>query len=332
LAWLTARGKDPVRIHEVRLTGLEIEKEYHYRVLSGPDRSVDLTFHTAVRPETPFTFVYYGDNKNGPHMHRKNALAILGEKPHIVLQCGDLVNRGDVYSQWERLFFTPAAPLISRVPLFPSLGNHEENGIKDPVAAIELAEQAEDIAEQAEDTEDKSLAAKALEMFSKAFEQDPTFAEALVEVGKVNRLLGKEDLAVEQFRKAMEILPIYPDSYEELTDVLIERRAFEEALATAQRWAEVEPDQADPQEAMAEIRGRQGQPELAVGHLVKALEIVPSDSGVHSDLAELYAKLGRRAEAMAHFKQAIQWMDFEDTEAIQGLVDKMEALERARVD
>jgi len=525
---LTAREKKPARIHEIRLTGLDIEKSYHYRVLSGPDRSVDLTFQTAVRPETPFTFVYYGDNKSGPHMHRKNALAILGERPNIVLQCGDLVSRGDVYSQWERLFFTPAAPLISRVPLFPSLGNHEENdqhyfnylslpgkesyysfdygnahfvvldsaftsieegsdqwkwlvedlknskatwkfasyhhppftsggnyyskkrielkrilpalfdkygvdiafhghdhdyertvpiisqagarpvtyvvngnggtplryvgkrewtayaervfgytlvringlrleleaktvdgrvidrlvidkgdpaadrkyvesalkleSIKDPITAIDLAEQAEDIAEQAEDTKDKSLAAKALEMYTKAFELDPTFAEALVEVGKVNRLLGKEDLAVEQFRKAMEILPVYPDSYEEMTDVLLERRAFEEALAMARRWAEVEPDQADPQEAMAQIREKQGQPELAILHLLKALEIVPSDSGVHQDLAELYAKLGRRAEAQNHYKQAIQWMDFENTEEIQALVDKMEALERAWVD
>ena len=83
-----ARGKEAARIHEIRLSGLEIETTYHYRVLSGADRSVDLTFQTAVRPESPFVFVYYGDNKNGPHMHHRNALAIAAEKLHVVLQGG----------------------------------------------------------------------------------------------------------------------------------------------------------------------------------------------------------------------------------------------------
>ncbi|RPJ82804.1 MAG: hypothetical protein EHM18_15270, partial [Acidobacteria bacterium] len=439
------------------------------------------------------------------------------------LQCGDLVSRGDVYSQWERLFFTPAAPLISRVPLFPSLGNHEENdqqyfkylslpgnesyysfdygnahfvvldsaftpidegseqwkwlvedlknskatwkfvsfhhppftsggnyyskkrielkrilppvfdkygvdiafhghdhdyertrpiisqngarpvtyivngnggtplryvgkrewtayservfgytlvringlrleleaktvdgrvidrlvidkgdptedrkyveaalkleSIKDPIEAIELAEEAEDLVDQVEDTNDKALAAKALGMFNKAFELDPTFAEALVEMGKLNRLLDKEELAVEQFQRAMDILPVYPDSYEEMADVLLERGEFEESLAMARRWAKVEPDQTGPEEAMAEVREKQGKPELAILHLLRALEIVPSDSGVHRDLAELYAKLGRRAEARAHYKQAIQWMDSENTETLQGLVDKLQELD-----
>jgi len=518
-----AREKQPARIHEIRLTGLDIEKKYHYRVLCGSYRSEDLTFQTAVRPDSPFTFIYYGDNKSGPHMHRKNALAMAAERPHIALQCGDLVSRGDVYSQWERLFFTPAAPLISRVPLFPSLGNHEENdqqyfkylslpgnesyysfdygnahfvvldsaftpidegseqwkwlvedlknskatwkfvsfhhppftsggnyyskkrielkrilppvfdkygvdiafhghdhdyertrpiisqngarpvtyivngnggtplryvgkrewtayservfgytlvringlrleleaktvdgrvidrlvidkgdptedrkyveaalkleSIKDPIEAIELAEEAEDLVDQVEDTNDKALAAKALGMFNKAFELDPTFAEALVEMGKLNRLLDKEALAVEQFQRAMDILPVYPDSYEEMADVLLERGEFEESLAMARRWAKVEPDQTGPEEAMAEVREKQGKPELAILHLLRALEIVPSDSGVHRDLAELYAKLGRRAEARAHYKQAIQWMDSENTETLQGLVDKLQELD-----
>ena len=115
------------RIHEVHLSGLEIETTHHYKVLSGRDASADRTFQTAVRPDSPFRFVYYGDNKNGPHMHRRNALQISAEKPNIVLQCGDLVNRGNIYSQWERLFFTPAKPLIDHVPIYPSLGNHEDN-------------------------------------------------------------------------------------------------------------------------------------------------------------------------------------------------------------
>jgi tetratricopeptide (TPR) repeat protein len=119
--------KKPARIHEIHIRGLEVESLYHYKVLSGRDASVDRTFQTAVRPDSPFRVVYYGDNKTGPHMHRKNALRISAERPHIVLQCGDLVNQGYVYSQWSRLFFAPASVLIDHVPLYPSLGNHEQN-------------------------------------------------------------------------------------------------------------------------------------------------------------------------------------------------------------
>ncbi|MCP5110019.1 MAG: hypothetical protein GY953_04215, partial [bacterium] len=396
--------KQPARVHELRLGGLRVESLYHYKVLSGADSSVDLTFQTAVRPDSPFTFAYYGDNKSGPHMHRRNALRIAAEKPNIVLQCGDLVNRGTVYSQWSRLFFTPAAPLISRTPIFPSLGNHERdadyyyqflslpseherfysfdfgnahfvvldsnpknmhhgseqlewliqdlqasnatwkfvsyhhppftsggnyytkrrlelkkllppifekygvdiafhghdhnyertvpivskdgirpvtyivngnggtplryvgkrewtayservfgytlvriNGqrleleaknvdgrvidrlvidkgdpaadkkyvksalafesIKDPAEAIEIAEEWEDSAEGAVDNRDTALAATALEQFKRAFQPDPTFAEALVEIGKLNAFLGNEDRAISQFEQAIKLLP-----------------------------------------------------------------------------------------------------------------------------
>ena len=123
----SAEETEARRIHEVHLSGLEVETAYHYKVLSGRDASPDRTFQTAVSRDSPFRFAYYGDNKNGPHMHRRNALQISAEKPNIVLQCGDLVNRGNIYSQWERLFFTPAKPLIDHVPIYPSLGNHEDN-------------------------------------------------------------------------------------------------------------------------------------------------------------------------------------------------------------
>ncbi|MDA2925025.1 metallophosphoesterase [Acidobacteria bacterium AH-259-L09] len=124
---LRAIEAEPSRIHEIRLSDLEIETGYHYRVLSGSDSSPDRTFQTAVHPDSPFKFVYYGDNKNGPHMHRRNARRISSEEPNLVFQCGDLVNEGHLYSQWERLFFTPARPLIDHIPIYPTLGNHERN-------------------------------------------------------------------------------------------------------------------------------------------------------------------------------------------------------------
>lgn len=514
--------QEPARVHEIRLSDLQMETEYHYKVLSAGDASVDRTFQTAVRPDSPFRIVYYGDNKSGPHMHRNNALRISAEKPNVVLHCGDLVNRGNVYSQWSRLFFTPAAPLIDHVPIYPLLGNHERNAdyyyeyfslpgeeawysfdygnvhfvvldsnkieegseqvqwmiedlqastatwkfvsyhhppftsggnyytkrrielknllppifekygvdiafhghdhdyertapivseqgvrpvtyvvtgnggtplryvgkrswtayservfgytlvdidgqrlelraktvdgkiidslvidkgdseadrkyvesalafesIVDPVEAIQLAGEAKDLAAEAEETEDEALAVQALEKYQQAFEADPTFAQALVESGKINRTLGQEELAIQQLRQAMKLLPVYPDSYKELAEIYAEQGDYDEAMRLAEQWAKVEPDQTGPNEAMAEICAERGKPELAILHLKKALEIVPSASGAHEDLAELYEEQGRKTEARWHYEQAIEWIDAEETEQIQELVARIEALKR----
>lgn len=514
----------PARVHEIHIRGLEPETFYHYKILSGRDAGAGRTFRTAVRPGSPFRFVYYGDNKSGPGMHGKNALRISAEEPHLVLQCGDLVSRGDVYSQWSQLFFTPASVLIDHVPIYPSLGNHERNSdyyyqyfslpgreywysfdygnahfvildsassrltegseqvrwliedlkttkatwkfvsfhhppftsggnyytmrrielknllppifekygvdiafnghdhdyertvpirgkqgarpvtyvvngnggtplryvgkrswtahservfgytlvrldgkrlelegktvdgkvidrlvidkgnpvadkeyvesamalesIADPVEAIRLSEEAEDLAEQSEETNDKTLAAQALSKFEKAFELDPTFAEALVEAGKLNRTLGREELAIRQLQQAIKLLPVYPDSYEELVGIYIARQNYEEAMRLAREWAKVEPDQTGPEEAMSEISLKRDQPQLAILHLRKALEIVPSDSGVHVATARIYEQLGRKTEARQHYQEAMVWIDTEDTERLQKLRARIDKLDR----
>ncbi len=518
----SVREKEAVRIHELRLGNLAIETVYHYRVLSGADRSADCTLQTAIRPESPFRFVFYGDNRSGPQMHRRNALAISSENPNIVLQCGDLVLRGDVYSQWERLFFTPAAPMISHIPIYPALGNHEANAdyyfkflslpgkesyysfdygnahfvvldsaftkleegseqwnwlvedlkhsravwkfvsfhhppftsggnyytkqrvalkkilpplfdtygvdiafhghdhdyersvpilskggvrpvtyvvcgnggtplryvgkrewtaysarvfgyalvsihgrrlelqaktvdgevidrliidksdtsadqkylagaislesIQDPMEAIDLWDKAKALAAEGQKKKDSAILGKAYEDYAKALHADPTFAEALVEMGRMNRLMGKESLAEEQFLKAIDLLPVYPESYRDLTDIYLQKGAYTKAFAMAERWTRVEPDQTGPEAAIARIYLRQGQTEQAILHLQKALIIVPSDTKVHEDLAEQYLKIGRKAEARAHYQEAIRWTDFENTEAIQILISKIEAI------
>jgi hypothetical protein len=114
-------------LHEVTLKGLEAETVYHYQVLSGGVKSAASTFKTGVKKDSPFSFAVYGDNKNGPFNHEKNADLILSQNPHFVIHNGDLVNNGNVYKQWEKLFFTPARKMMNQVPLFPTLGNHENH-------------------------------------------------------------------------------------------------------------------------------------------------------------------------------------------------------------
>ena len=114
--------------HKFDLTGLDIECKYYYRITNDENISSPIyTFHTAIKKDTPFSFIAYGDNKNGPFNHEKIANLVLKERPNFVVHNGDLVDRGGALKQWDRLFFTPTRNLIREIPLFPVIGNHEDN-------------------------------------------------------------------------------------------------------------------------------------------------------------------------------------------------------------
>jgi len=120
-------GGQQSKLHEITIDGLDVETKYYYQVESNGKKSAVSHFNTAVKKDSPFSFVVYGDNKNGPTNHEKIANLISGKDPKIVLHVGDLVERGGYHNQWLKLFFTPAQNMINHIPLFTLIGNHEDN-------------------------------------------------------------------------------------------------------------------------------------------------------------------------------------------------------------
>lgn len=121
----TIAAAEPVAIHKIKLTGLQPDTAYHYRVRSGDTASMDAVFHSAVRPGTPFRFAVYGDNQSHPESHRRVVEGIISAKPRIVINVGDVVADGNVYEEWQRQFFGPAADLMREVPVYVAIGGHE---------------------------------------------------------------------------------------------------------------------------------------------------------------------------------------------------------------
>lgn len=115
------------RIHSIILNDLKPATKYYYQVVTNGLKSEIHSFYTAVGEEDPFSFIAYGDNKNGPFNHEKVANLALSKDPNFAIHNGDLVDRGGVYVQWEKLFFNPISHLISHVPLYTVIGNHEDN-------------------------------------------------------------------------------------------------------------------------------------------------------------------------------------------------------------
>jgi predicted phosphodiesterase len=125
-----ASGVDPEvgTRHAVTLTDLKPYTFYHYRIESnGTPLSEERTFRTAAGPDqTQFTFVAFGDTRTQHQVHRTVVKGVIAAAPDFVLHMGDLVESGSLPDQWET-FFEVEQELMARTPLFPALGNHEEN-------------------------------------------------------------------------------------------------------------------------------------------------------------------------------------------------------------
>ena len=122
----TVTDDKEVTIHEVTLTGLEIEKKYFYKVTTG-DASGRGTFRTSPKYDTPFKFAVWGDNRTDILSHTAVAQAIAKAEPDIAINVGDVVTEGGKYEQWGPEYFIPISAFARNVPTFIAIGNHEKD-------------------------------------------------------------------------------------------------------------------------------------------------------------------------------------------------------------
>ncbi len=119
------RTSGPAQHHEVRFEGLVPSARYEYTVSTAAG-----TFRATVRtaPATgsaePFTFLVYGDTRNGHGVHRALAQVMAFDDADFVIHTGDFVSDGQRHDKWN-LFLEYSWPLMRRMPLYPTLGNHE---------------------------------------------------------------------------------------------------------------------------------------------------------------------------------------------------------------
>ena len=112
------------RIHELRLEGLEAGTEYVYRAGVGEARFPEHRFRTAPAEPTPFDFVVWADNQNGPETFRGLVELMRAEAPAFGASVGDCVQWG-LEALYRSEFLAPVAPLAAEVPFLVAAGNHE---------------------------------------------------------------------------------------------------------------------------------------------------------------------------------------------------------------
>ena len=137
-------GNGTSQIHTTVLTGLAPATLYHYRAKTGTAYSTAYWFRTPAlaSAESPTSICAMSDMQQDSGQPNKFWEVIhngvidlvndslgpdLSEEMSMVIIPGDLVDNGTIYSTWESTFFDPANPLFSYVPVYPVIGNHENN-------------------------------------------------------------------------------------------------------------------------------------------------------------------------------------------------------------
>ncbi len=120
------------QVHRVRLSGLEPETDYVYRVPSEESQSGFYTgfFRTAPRPGAPMSFCVTsetGGAKSSMQLRGSLAEGISGERPDLLIFPGDMVLDGRRERDWDQYLFEPFHSLICHTPFYHCAGNHEED-------------------------------------------------------------------------------------------------------------------------------------------------------------------------------------------------------------
>ena len=113
-------------IHEATITGLESNTKYEYRVGYSTDRRSDwYPLETAGAGE--YEVLIYPDSQSGDYSGWEQIVkdsAKRNPSAALYISMGDLVDNGEQAYQW-RTWLDSIKPLSTRIPLAPTLGNHE---------------------------------------------------------------------------------------------------------------------------------------------------------------------------------------------------------------
>jgi len=114
-------------IHKVWLEDLEPGGFYDYHVTGSGFEDNIYRFRAVPENTDQVRFIVYGDSRTRPSVHRRLVKQMIKKKVDFVVNCGDLVTKGDKYEQWGPQFFEPLKGLAESVPVYIAKGNHEGN-------------------------------------------------------------------------------------------------------------------------------------------------------------------------------------------------------------
>jgi Icc-related predicted phosphoesterase len=108
------------------LDGLPPDRNLRYVLESELGLIGPFDFYADRSRGEPFRFAAIGDTRTGHRVHRALIEKLAREDVDFLINSGDLVEFGGQLDLWIR-FFNIEAPLVSKRPLFASVGNHDNS-------------------------------------------------------------------------------------------------------------------------------------------------------------------------------------------------------------
>jgi len=116
--------------YEARAEGLTSGTAYRYEILHTTSDGTEYRLFdgqaATVKPAgAPFTFTVFADSGTGQR-HQFRLAQVMNRYPtDFILHAGDLVYKKGKARDYRRKFFSPYRELISHIPFYPVLGNHD---------------------------------------------------------------------------------------------------------------------------------------------------------------------------------------------------------------
>src|SRR5216683_7379457 len=155
--------------------------------------------------------------------------------------------------------------------------------------------------------------AQAREMFEKAIELDPKYADAYVALGFAHLLdyifqwisdPHALDRAFQMAQKAVALDDSLPLAHALLGRLYVYRWRYDQAIAECERGVELGPNSANAYDMLAQTLARSGEPAESIAPAEKAMRLDPRNQDLYlAELGYAYTYMGRYDEAIPRFKK-----------------------------
>ena len=126
IAWEEQECRGKLRHVEVPFMEFAPATEYLYSVNGAENYG---RFLTPSADDSPFNFLLWSDSRTGTEVAAEIARQMIRLVPgaSFALHAGDFVIDGDSEESWEEEWWTPMHDLLLHCPIYPTMGNHEED-------------------------------------------------------------------------------------------------------------------------------------------------------------------------------------------------------------
>jgi hypothetical protein len=109
----------------IAVDGLRPGRAYDYVPLADGEPLTSSSRFRTDDTNRPYTFLALGDSGSGDEEQFAVAALMAGEPADFIVHTGDMIYPDAVAEEWDPKFFVPYEPLLRRVALWPSIGNHD---------------------------------------------------------------------------------------------------------------------------------------------------------------------------------------------------------------